>query len=90
MGEQHLTREEFKAGVEFRVGSHSSIGRKYEPEDDMESYLGIVINAGTNIYVANVEKIDEEGFTWYTSVLGHSVEHKTLFKDCIPIKNKNI
>lgn len=81
-----LTREQFEGGVPFRITTFqwgSEIVYQFDAPEEDDYGDGCIVSLDPYRHIANVEKIDEAGFTFYTYILGKHIVRKTWFSECI-------
>lgn len=85
-----LTRDQFEAGVPFKIKTASKLDSEkvyqFDAPDEDDYRDGSVISLDPYRYIANVEKIDDAGFTFYTYILGRIITRKALFTEFFPCK----
>ena len=83
---QHITREEFEAGVKFYVTDKIQTYRVHTIELFGDKNLFVLDYFDK--YYCSIEKITDTGFQFMRYVFNHSIANTILFKDCIKSLNQ--
>jgi len=82
---QPITREEFEAGVNFFVYSKSdpmNIDTYNLKSIEMTGYTSRCILDREKRFYCNIQKVEDDGFTFINYIFKFPVEGKVLFKNC--------